>query len=202
MVRQRGWDGDELLADHLEGTIGSGSVPMLRPLAVDLEALASILEGDPVYGGGRIDRWTGEVWPQTAIEYAVETGDEDEDESDNSDRWLRVECQGSVEAFRDMELFVDTVGDARTADRLAAAIGGRGAFRRFKDTLSAWPAETHRWYAYSEERQRGRAREWLAENGYYASAPSESRHPAATNDPCSTRRSGTGANPFEFVQYV
>jgi DNA-binding transcriptional MerR regulator len=112
------------------------------------------------------------------------------------------ECQGSVEAFRDMELFVDTVGDARTADRLAAAIGGRGAFRRFKDTLSAWPAETHRWYAYSEERQRGRAREWLAENGYYASAPSESRHPAATNDPCSTRRSGTGANPFEFVQYV
>ena len=51
---------------------------MLRPLPVDLEELAMILEGDPVHGGGRIDLRTGEVWPQSAIEYAEEVGEIDE----------------------------------------------------------------------------------------------------------------------------
>lgn len=47
------------------------------------------------------------------------------------------------------------------AARLAAAITGRGAFRRFKDELARWPGELERWYALSEERQLGRARSWL-----------------------------------------
>ena len=34
---------------------------------------------------------------------------------------------------------------ALIADRLDRAIGGRGAFRRFKDTLSAWPDLMTRW---------------------------------------------------------
>jgi len=42
-----------------------------------------------VYGGGRIDRLTGEIWPQPAIDDAVEMGDEDESESESSERWLR-----------------------------------------------------------------------------------------------------------------
>ena len=100
-LRQRGWDGDDLLADHLEGFIGAGPALTLTPLAVDLEELANILEGDPMYGGGRIDRLTGEIWPQPAIDYAVEMGDEDESESESSKRWLRVECLGSVESYRE-----------------------------------------------------------------------------------------------------
>ena len=55
-LRQRGWDGDGLLADQIEALIGTEDTPMLNPLAVDLEELANILEGDPVHGGGRIDR--------------------------------------------------------------------------------------------------------------------------------------------------
>ena len=68
--------------------------------------MANILEGDLAYGGGRIDRLTGEVWPLAAIEYAVEIGEEDEGESDNSERWLWVECGGSQDAYNDMELFI------------------------------------------------------------------------------------------------
>ena len=171
MLRQRGWDGDDLLADHLEGLVGAGPALTLTPLAVDLEELANILEGDPVYGGGRIDRRTGEVWPQPAIDYAVEMGDEDEIESESSERWLRVECHGSVELYRDMEFFIGAVEDAGKANRLTAAIDGRGAFRRFRDALDDWPEELDRWYAISEERQRGRARVWLAERGYCGSSP-------------------------------
>ncbi|MEA2501288.1 MAG: hypothetical protein QOD01_1399, partial [Actinomycetota bacterium] len=57
------------------------------------------------------------------------------------------------------------------ADRLWIAIQGRGAFRRFKDVLNRWPDEVDRWYAFSEDRQRGRARSWLATMGYRPSSP-------------------------------
>jgi hypothetical protein len=174
MLRQRGWDGDDLLAYHLEGLIGTGPALTLSPLAVDLGELSNILEGDPVYGGGRIDRRTGEVWPQPAIDYALEIGDEGEGESDDTERWLRVECLGSVGAYRDIEFFISAVDDAHKAKRLAAAIEGRGAFGRFRDALDAWPEEVDRWYAISEERQRGRTRAWLAERGYCVSPGPES----------------------------
>ena len=143
--------------------MGSGPVPLLRPLPVDLEELAGVLEGDPVNGGGRIDLRTGEVWPQPAIEYAEET---EVDDDDDDDRWLWVECEGSREGYRDMELFIATLDDTDQVDRLGIAIGGRGAFRRFKDQLSRWPEQLERWYAFSEDRQRGRARAWLAAEGY------------------------------------
>ena len=60
-LRQRGWVGDDDLADQLDAQLGSGAAPMLRPLPVDLEELAGILEGDPVHLGGRVDLTTGEV---------------------------------------------------------------------------------------------------------------------------------------------
>ena len=69
-LRARDWNGDRELVEVLEGALGTGPTPMLRPLAVDLEELAMILEGDPVNGGGRIDLTTGEVWPQSALDYA------------------------------------------------------------------------------------------------------------------------------------
>lgn len=165
-LRQRGWAGDADLADQLDAQLGSGPAPMLRPLRVDLEELAGILEGDPLSAGGRIDLTTGEVWPQAAVEYALETGEEDEDAADDPERWLPVHREGSREAYRDMESFIASVEDPGRAERLARAIDGRGAFRRFKDELARWPGELERWYGLSEERQRGRARSWLTAAGY------------------------------------
>ncbi len=170
-LRERDWEGDAELAEGIEATLGTGPVPLLRPLPVDLDELAGVLEGDPVTGGGRIDLRTGEVWPQPALEYAEETGDLEEGDEE---RWLWVECEGSRAGYRDMELFIAAVEDPGQADRLGVAIEGRGAFRRFKDVLSRWPELLDRWYAFSEDRQRGRARAWLAAEGY-APAPRQSR---------------------------
>ncbi len=75
-----------------------------------------------------------------------------------------------------MELFIASVEDPGRAERLARAIAGRGAFRRFKDELARWPGELERWYAMSEERHRGRARSWLTAAGYRVL-------PAARRDP-------------------
>ena len=165
-LRQRGWDGDDELAEQLEAQVGSGPAAMLRAVPVDLEELAGILEGDPLSIGGRIDITTGEVWSQAAIEYALETGEEDEDSGDDPERWLPVHGEGSREGYRDIELFIASVEDPGRAERLAVAIKGRGAFRRFKDELARWPGELERWHALAEERHRGRARSWLAAAGY------------------------------------
>jgi Uncharacterised protein family (UPF0158) len=165
-LRRRGWDGDDELADQLDALLGSGPAPMLRALPVNLEELAGILEGPPLSGGGRIDIRTGEVWPRAAIDYALETGEEDEDTADDPERWLPVHGEGSREGYRDMELFIASVEDPGRAERLRIAITGRGAFRRFKGELARSPGELERWHALSEERQRGRARPWLAAAGY------------------------------------
>jgi hypothetical protein len=163
-LRERDWEGDEELSEQLMAILNQDATPLLRALPVDLEQLASLLEGDPVLGGGRIDLKTGDCWPQLS-EYDEDGLEEDGLESDE-DRWLYVECVGSRDGFRDMELFIATMDDLTIADRLEIAISGKGAFRRFKDVLSRWPEELQRYYLFSGERQRGRARAWLASAGY------------------------------------
>jgi len=49
--------------------------------------------------------------------------------------------------------------------RLARAIQGRGAFRRFKDELyEEHPDLLPAWYAFRDARARRRAVQWLADN--------------------------------------
>lgn len=163
-LKERAWEGDQELADQLAAILNTGATPMLRPLAVDLEELASLLEGDPVWGGGRIDLKTGDCWPNTS-DYEDDCLGEDED------RWLHVECVGSGAGYGDMELFIATVEDPTIIDRLEIAIRGKGAFRRFKDVLARWPEELQRYFAFSSERQLGRARAWLAAAGYRPARP-------------------------------
>lgn len=168
-LRSRDWEGDVELAEVLEARLGEGPVRLLRPIAVDLEELAMVLEGDPVNGGGRIDLRTGEVWPAATIENAQDSGDLDQDDEDD-DRWLWVPCEGSRDGYRDMELFTAQVDDGELAARLERALTGRGVFRRFKDVLAESPTELQLWHAFSDERQRGRARAWLAAEGYSTTA--------------------------------
>jgi hypothetical protein len=49
--------------------------------------------------------------------------------------------------------------------RLERALHGRRAFRRFRDELGANPDEITRFHLFADERQRGRARRWLADHG-------------------------------------
>ncbi|MFJ8789023.1 hypothetical protein [Streptomyces sp. NPDC102462] len=162
-LRERGFRGDEELADQLCTAMGCAASPLPRPLAVDLEVLAMLLEGDPVESGGRIDLRTGECWAAFTDEWSPGP---DAEEAEDPGPWLDVPALGSRAAYRDMELFVEEVGDAALADRLRSALGGRGGFRRFKDVLACDDRARRRYHLFSDERKRGRARAWLAEEGY------------------------------------
>ena len=50
-----------------------------------------------------------------------------------------------------MERFVGSVVDEPLRERLIISIDGKGAFRRFKDVLLAYPAERERWFSYRAE---------------------------------------------------
>lgn len=84
-LRHRDWGGDAELADQIEAALGWAPTPLLRPLPVDLEELAGVLEGDPLNGGGRIDLQTGDVWPQDALDYG-DIGEDEEAEDEEDER--------------------------------------------------------------------------------------------------------------------
>ena len=58
-----------------------------------------------------------------------------------------------------------TVTDDALAGRLGVAIQGKGAFLRFKATLAPNEKWSGAWLTFSNERQLGRARWWLADEG-------------------------------------
>jgi hypothetical protein len=81
--------------------------------------------------------------------------------SNNPDRYLRIDPASSREQYRWMERFVSAVQDQPLRERLLVAIDGKGAFRRFKDVLLAFPGERERWYAYRSELLHLHIQTWL-----------------------------------------
>jgi Uncharacterised protein family (UPF0158) len=67
--------------------------------------------------------------------------------------------------YQDMADFAEGISDDRAARRLARAIQGKGAFRRFEDELhEEYPDLLPTWFAFRDTRARRRAVEWLADN--------------------------------------
>ncbi len=65
--------------------------------------------------------------------------------------------------YQDMADFTERLSDHRIRRRLARAIEGRGAFRRFKDELrQEHPHLLPAWYAFRDARARRHAVDWLA----------------------------------------
>jgi hypothetical protein len=76
--------------------------------------------------------------------------------------------------YRDMADFADRVTDERLARRLARALDGKGAFRRFRNELhEEFPELLPAWNAFRDSRAKRRAVEWLAENSLVASATAD-----------------------------
>ena len=67
--------------------------------------------------------------------------------------------------YQDMADFADQISDERAGRRLARALQGKGAFRRFRAELhEEYPPLLPAWYAFRDARAQRRAVEWLADN--------------------------------------
>lgn len=130
---------------------------MLDLSQVELDELASALEDHSLNGAWFLHPDTGEV------EYVPEFSD-DERDLDGEDL-VRVDSLDSRESYGDMEDFIARVGDPRARELLERAVAGRGAFRRFKDTLFEFPELREAWFKFHDARMRRRAVRWLADEG-------------------------------------
>jgi hypothetical protein len=130
---------------------------MLDPEQVDLADLALALEDYSEEHSWWLDADTGEVEPHF-------TGEPETAHFPESDgrRLILVEPLPTAIGYGDMEDFVAFVREPRTRDLLERAIAGRGALRRFKDTLLDYPELREAWFAFHDARGERRAIECVA----------------------------------------
>ena len=133
---------------------------------LDLDDIATALSDQNAYDQRwLIDPRTGEIFYWTS-----DTGIDGENPIDLDELdLLPINPLPSSVWYADMRDFAEGVSDAAAGRRLARAISGRGAFRRFKDELyEEYPELVQVWFDFRDVRARRRAVEWLLDEGLVA----------------------------------
>ena len=112
-----------------------------------------------------LDLKTGEIL-HTSDEFMEEDDLQEIYESldEERERYLNIPEEGSHEGYRDMVAFVESLEDENLQEKLAIALDGPGAFRRFKDVLLRYPQTEEEWFEFQNERLKKRVMQWLEEN--------------------------------------
>jgi hypothetical protein len=133
---------------------------------IDMEMLEVAMEDANLTHMYYLNTQTGEVL------FLSEDDDMDEqerltEEIEGSNDYVRIERIPSSEAYQWMSDFVDEVvapQDQRAAQKLSTAMRGKGAFRRFKDTLYTMGEQwTQTWYDWRDQRLKEAMEAWLRE---------------------------------------
>ncbi|MGE5184369.1 MAG: UPF0158 family protein [Acidobacteriota bacterium] len=135
-------------------------------LELDWDALEIAVERNSPDTDSYLDLTSGRI-------ITITTGDPEavlnrQQVSENIRNYLRIEPASSREQYRWMEKFVGSVSDEPLRERLIISIDGKGAFRRFKDVLLAYPAERERWFSYRADLLHWHIQNWLEEHGIQA----------------------------------
>ena len=96
-------------------------------------------------------------WQREIIKDAI-------DIEENWDNYISLPSKFDINEYNIMVEFCDSLDNARIADQLLNALNGRGAFRKFKDTIIRLNVEK-KWYDYRDEALRNIAMDWCKENG-------------------------------------
>lgn len=107
---------------------------------------------------------TGET---VAISDPIITGIEDteliEEIDENWESYYKLPTKFDIHEYRIMEEFVCNMPEGNVKTTFEQAISGKGAFRRFKDSLFRFRIE-EMWYAYQTEAYRKIAIRWCEEH--------------------------------------
>jgi hypothetical protein len=136
----------------------------LRDVPVDWEALEDAFENNAPEVHSYLHLTTGEVLrvvdgvadPQMHARISADPN------------YLRIDPVSSREQYRWMERFIPMVDDTELRGKLAHAIDGKGAFRRFKDVLMTYAEDRERWFAFRSERLRTFMEAWLNAHAIHA----------------------------------
>jgi predicted nucleotidyltransferase len=134
---------------------------------LDLGELCMALEDNSPEHDWWLDPRTGELEPWS------ELGDNVGEEHPEERGLVAVDPIDSAESYSDMEDFAAGVSDGRARDLLLRAIAGRGAFRRFKDTLLEFPELREAWFGFHDARTERRAIVWLEDRGLIGAAAAQ-----------------------------
>ena len=84
---------------------------------------------------------------------------------DENGRYIRIPERESHRAYHSMAAFTECIDDPVLKEELSTVLNGRGAFRRFKDILLAYPKERKRWHGYNAQAVKMEIAEWLRSIG-------------------------------------
>lgn len=145
--------------------ISPAGVPV-REVPVDWEALEDAFENNAPEVHSYLQLGTGEVL--RVVDGIADPEMHSRIAADSN--YMRIDPVSSREQYRWMERFIQMLEEGDLRDKLAAAIDGKGAFRRFKDVLMAHGPERERWFAFRSERLRVFMEAWLSAHALAAIA--------------------------------
>ena len=128
------------------------------------QVIQAIEEADDVFTSF-LDTKTGKT---VYLADPLMTGETDEtlaaEMEDTPERFLRFPTKYEIHQYRIMEDFIDQLPPGKAQEELAYAIRGKGAFRRFKQSVRFHGLE-QRWYDYLAKAYRELVIRWCAEEG-------------------------------------
>lgn len=78
---------------------------------------------------------------------------------------LHIRPRPSREGYRTMQRFIEMVEDPVLREQLSSALVGKGAFRRFKDHLLAYPEVRQQWFSFKDAEVYAYIWNWLSREG-------------------------------------
>ena len=128
------------------------------------QVIQAIEEADDVF----TSFWDTKTGETVYLADSLMTGEMDETfaaEIENApERYIRFPSKHEIHQYRIMEDFIDQFSPGKAQEELAYTIRGKGAFRRFKQSVRYHGLE-QRWYDYLAETYRELAIRWCAEKG-------------------------------------
>ena len=131
-------------------------------MKVKLTDIIDAIEMTDQYSEYFLDKETGKVeW----VSDMAMTQEEQEEVYDRLDEhgFYRLPTSFDIRDYDIMEDFIDTLSGS-SHDRLASAIQGKGAFRRFKDTVIRLGIDKQ-WYDFQADAYKRKAAGWCEDNG-------------------------------------
>lgn len=133
-------------------------------MKVDIQKVTDAIEMISDFSTDFYDVQTNEI---IMVHEGLDTDEQQElyDQMDSEpDRYYRLPSQYELHGYRIMEDFIDNLSDVDAQNKLIRAIHGKGAFRRFKDTVF-YLGIREQWFAFQREAYAEIARRWCRDNG-------------------------------------